>query len=437
MTRKILFLCLILGCVSRLQSCLDAHVETLSGTVTGLNGMVVLDLNGSEQITVSKDGIFQFNTVLVTGTNYAVTVSKQPAAQTCTVNDGSGVAMIDNPQINVICSSVTYSIGGAVTGLTGTLVLKNNNADPTTVTSDGVYVFKTEVAYGAMYDVAISQQPTGQICSFSGSHSGTPSANVTNVNIACTAIKHNINVLITGLTGSLTLRLDYNDGSGVVTTMPSFSSDNTYTLKSNAPYGSTYDVTIDTNPPAEFCVVTDGSGTVTNSAALISVDCQPTKIIFVTDDISVVANLGSPAAYDSTCTTSTNYPGSGTYVALLVDSSTRVACTTANCSGGVSEHVGWVIAPSTYYVNLNGDLIGKSNASGLLTITGSAISSSAGAPWTGLATDWTTGLSCLNWTSNIVTDAGIFGSSSSTSSAWYAFSAGACDSSQPVYCVEQ
>ena len=55
------------------------------------------------------------------------------------------------------------SVGGTVTGLTGTgLVLKNNNADPLSVISSGMFTFGMKLAIGSPYSVTIVSPPSGQ-----------------------------------------------------------------------------------------------------------------------------------------------------------------------------------------------------------------------------------------------------------------------------------
>ncbi len=55
--------------------------------------------------------------------------------------------------------SDTYTIGGTVIGLHGTLVLQNNGGDDLTITSDGLFVFKTALVDGSSYEVTILTRP--------------------------------------------------------------------------------------------------------------------------------------------------------------------------------------------------------------------------------------------------------------------------------------
>ncbi len=81
-----------------------------------------------------------------------------------------------------------YTIGGTVSGLSGTVVLQNNGGDDLTITADGAFTFSTALTDGAGYNVQVSQQPKTQTCTAS-SNSGTISgANVTDVVVTCASI---------------------------------------------------------------------------------------------------------------------------------------------------------------------------------------------------------------------------------------------------------
>src|SRR5580658_8306013 len=99
-----------------------------------------------------------------------------------------------------------FTIGGTVTGLTGTgLVLQDNGADNLAVKASGSFTFATSIATGGAYLVTVATQPTNpaQSCAVTGG-SGKATANVTTIAIACTTAATNatIGVTVSGLTGS-------------------------------------------------------------------------------------------------------------------------------------------------------------------------------------------------------------------------------------------
>src|ERR1700730_2024668 len=81
-----------------------------------------------------------------------------------------------------------YTIGGTVTGLSGTgLVLQDNGGNNLAVSANGSFTFTTAIANGGAYKVTVLSQPSGpaQTCAVTGG-SGTASANVIRIQIACT-----------------------------------------------------------------------------------------------------------------------------------------------------------------------------------------------------------------------------------------------------------
>ena len=84
--------------------------------------------------------------------------------------------------------SVTYTVGGTVTGLTGSgLVLQNNGGDNLVVTTDGPFTFPTAIAAGASYSVTVQSQPSGQTCTVTNATGANIQADVTNVSVSCAA----------------------------------------------------------------------------------------------------------------------------------------------------------------------------------------------------------------------------------------------------------
>ncbi|MCB1304291.1 MAG: DUF1554 domain-containing protein, partial [Leptospiraceae bacterium] len=76
-----------------------------------------------------------------------------------------------------------------------------------------------------------------------------------------------------------------------------------------------------------------------------------------------------------------------------LSSSTRVACTTAYCTGGSSEHSGWVLSSNTEYYNSSGQLLMTTNGSGIVDFGSGAslnqpFTTAVSFYWTGLQEDW-------------------------------------------------
>lgn len=100
----------------------------IGGTAGGLDGTVVLQDNGGDDLTVSANGPFTFATKIEHGLPYNVTVRTQPLTQVCNVTNGSGtVGAADVTDVAVTCnyggpvifSTTTASFSGDLGGVTG------------------------------------------------------------------------------------------------------------------------------------------------------------------------------------------------------------------------------------------------------------------------------------------------------------------------------
>ncbi len=83
-------------------------------------------------------------------------------------------------------SGTTYTVGGSVSGLTGSVVLQDNGGDNLTLSSNGSFTFATALAGGAAYNVTVQSSPAGQSCTVASGAGTIASANVTSVTVSCT-----------------------------------------------------------------------------------------------------------------------------------------------------------------------------------------------------------------------------------------------------------
>ncbi len=192
-----LVLCIaLLGCGTggSTQSSSTPVTYNIGGTVSGLSGTgLVLQNNGSNNLTVSANGSFTFTAALATGTAYSVTVFSQPSnpAQTCGVTaGGSGtVASANVTSVVVTCTTNTYTIGGTVSGLSGTGLVLQINGQVLPVSAGATsFTFTTAIASGSTFNVTVFSQPSNpaQTCGVTAGESGTvANANVTSVVVTC------------------------------------------------------------------------------------------------------------------------------------------------------------------------------------------------------------------------------------------------------------
>src|SRR5260370_36364599 len=80
----------------------------------------------------------------------------------------------------------TYRIGGAVSGLSGTVVLQDNGGDDLSVSASGTFTFATGLTAGSAYNVTVKTNPAGQTCSVANGTGTVGSSNVTNIAVTCT-----------------------------------------------------------------------------------------------------------------------------------------------------------------------------------------------------------------------------------------------------------
>ena len=166
----------------------------VGGTVTGLSGSgLVLQNNGGDDLPIAADGAFTFATPVNDGEDYAVTVLSQPEnpSQTCSVTNGTGtISGADVNDVEVDCVTDTFTVGGTVTGLSGTgLVLQNNGGDDLSIAADGAFTFATALEDLSAYAVTVLSQPAGpiQTCVVSNDAGALAGADVTDVQVSCTS----------------------------------------------------------------------------------------------------------------------------------------------------------------------------------------------------------------------------------------------------------
>jgi hypothetical protein len=256
---------------------------TVGGSVSGLSGTVVLQDNGADNLTLTANGPFTFATGLATGAAYAVTVKTNPAGQTCTVTSGSGTMGSANvTNVAVSCSAnPTFTVGGTVSGLSGTVVLQDNGADNLTVTANGPFTFATALAPGAAYAVTVKTNPAGQTCTVTSGSGTIGSANVTNVAVSCAANPtFTVGGTVSGLSGTVVLQDNGADNLTVTANGP-------FTFTTRLATGAAYAVTVKTNPAGQTCTVTSGSGTIGSANVTnVAVSCTNSSGTAATDDFN-------------------------------------------------------------------------------------------------------------------------------------------------------
>jgi hypothetical protein len=162
----------------------------VGGSVSGLSGTLILQNNGTDEISLGSDGAFSFPTRVADGAGYLVTVKTQPQGQTCSVSNATGTVSGSNVT-NVIVECISdvgrYTVGGTVSGLNGSVTLANNSSDEIVVNSDGAFSFPALLQDGDSYLVTVTAQPSGQLCSVANASGVVNANNVSNILVTCEA----------------------------------------------------------------------------------------------------------------------------------------------------------------------------------------------------------------------------------------------------------
>lgn len=258
--------------------------------------------------------------------------------------------------------SVTHTVGGTVSGLTGTgLVLQNNGTNFTPVAADGSFTFSSSLGEGAPYNVSVLTQPDGQTCTVSN-NSGTANADISNVTVNCVTT-YSIGGAVSALVGTgLVLQ---NNGADDL----AFSANGAFSFATQLAAGAAYNVTVLTQPSGSSCTVQNGTGTANATVTTVVVDCVSAG------PLALVANSG----------TSNGVNGLSVY---RVDPSTGALAFLNNVNAGNTPHA-VAITPNglyAYVTNMMGDSVsayGIDNATGVLTPLTGRVSNNA----TGIAMD--------------------------------------------------
>ena len=313
---------------------------TVGGTVSGLTGPVTLQ-NGSDHLTFSTTSNFTFAIAVSSGTSYNITVSTQPPGQTCIVTGGSGTVSGNVSNVSLSCSNNTYTVGGSVSGLTGSVVLRNNGGDNLTVSGTS-FSFATPVAHGGTYNVTVFTQPGGQTCTVSAGAGTVSTANVANVAVVCATNAYSVGGTVTGLAGSLVLQ--DNNGDNFST-----SADGGFSFATPVADGSPYSVTVLTQPTNQSCSVASGAGTIaTSNVTNVLITCA-TNTYTIGGTVtglagSMVLQDNGGDNYTVSSNTTFTFPtalayGSAYNVTLFSQQFANQTCTITGGSGTVSGNI--------------------------------------------------------------------------------------------------
>jgi hypothetical protein len=157
--------------------------------------------------------------------------------------------------LNIQKQGSTFTVGGNINGLLGTLELQNNGMDTISTLADGIFTFPTALSPGDTYNVTVLNAPMNQTCTVSNGQGTIVDANITNVQVQCSENSYTVGGTASGLTGTVILQNNGGDNLPV-------SANGSFTFPTPVAQGSNYLVTILTQPDSQTCTVINGSGSV-------------------------------------------------------------------------------------------------------------------------------------------------------------------------------
>ncbi|MFA5248636.1 MAG: choice-of-anchor Q domain-containing protein, partial [Patescibacteria group bacterium] len=106
------------------------------------------------------------------------------------VADASGNIATSSDYVFTTLTPTTYTVGGTISGLSGTVVIQNNSSDDISTTTSGAFTFSTPLADSASYAVTVLTNPTHQSCAVTNGSGTIDSANVSDITIACSNVAY-------------------------------------------------------------------------------------------------------------------------------------------------------------------------------------------------------------------------------------------------------
>lgn len=245
---------------------------SLSGLAAGQS--VVLQNNSGDDLTLSADGSFTFSRRVNKDSVYSVSVKTQPVGQTCAISNPSGTVTAVVASVVVNCSTNNYSVGGSVTGLGAgrSLVLQMNGASDLPLGANGAFVFPSTLSHGTAYSVTVKTQPVGHTCSVANA-AGTALSEVGDLLVQCVVNSYPVRVVPVGLPAGQVLVLQNNGADDLTISTSGFNA-----FSQPVAFGSTYAVTIKSQPVAFTCKVDVGTGTM-GVGVVVTLTCTPNSYV--------------------------------------------------------------------------------------------------------------------------------------------------------------
>ena len=225
-----------------------------------------------------------------------------------------------NPAVISLNDTSTFTVGGTIASLTGTITMQNNGADSIQLNSNGNFTFPTPLNTGSAYAVTITSQPTGQTCTLTNASGVIQNADVSNVTVTC-----NSNMAYMANSSNNTISI-CNIGLNGVLDSCTTNTDATFNNLGDVVLNSQANIAYVLNQTTVSVCSLDSNGQITGSCTSATPGGNFTYGgIYPTQSILYISDWGNNRIF--TCT-------------IKSDGSLETPCSTSNGEGTISGPVG-------------------------------------------------------------------------------------------------
>jgi N-acetylneuraminic acid mutarotase len=167
--------------------------------------------------------------------------------------------------------SVTYSVGGSVSGLTAAGLVLANGSDTLNVSANATsFTMPAQVTTGTAYAVTVKTQPSGLNCKISGGTGTIAAAAMNSIAVVCHPLTYAVGGSVAGLNAAGLVLTNGSDTLNVSANATAF------TMPTQLTTGTAYALTVKTQPSGLNCQVSNGTGTIAAAAITnIAIACRP------------------------------------------------------------------------------------------------------------------------------------------------------------------
>lgn len=183
-----------------------------------------------------------------------------------------------------------YSVGGSVSGLSGSGLKLKNNAEELAISNSGNFLFSESQRTGTSYSVSVATQPSSptQVCSVSNGNGTIVNQNILDIAVVCSINSFTIGGLVSGLLGTgLVLQNNFADDLSI-------NANGNFIFPQAIANAGSYNVSVLSHPisPTQVCSPANQVGTV-NGANVenVSIICS-TNSYTISGTITGLAGSG-------------------------------------------------------------------------------------------------------------------------------------------------